>query len=91
MSEIRTSGAHDVAALFSKGRLTAVPRKPARRQQLLAHLSETLFERDRSYTEPEINEALRTVHEDCAALRRYLVVGGLLTRSRDGGSYRRVR
>lgn len=90
MSDTRTGGSRDVSALFSHGRLTAIPRRPARRQQLLVHLTETLFERDRSYTEPEVNEALRTVHEDCAALRRYLVVGGLLTRTRDGAGYRRV-
>ncbi|WP_141760708.1 DUF2087 domain-containing protein, partial [Streptomyces nanshensis] len=48
-------------------------------------------ERDRPYTEREVNEALLTVHEDCSALRRHLVDGGLLVRPRDGSSYRRVR
>jgi hypothetical protein len=91
MSEIRTGGARDVAALFSHGRLTAIPRRPARREQLLVHLAETLFEPNRAYTEPEVNEALRTVHDDCSALRRYLVVGGQLTRTRDGATYRRAR
>ncbi|MFI5979562.1 DUF2087 domain-containing protein [Streptomyces sp. NPDC051555] len=80
-----------VADLFSAtGRLKAVPRKPARRDQLLRHLAETLFEPDRDYTEPEVNGALRSVHDDSAALRRYLVIAGLLTRTRDGGSYRRA-
>lgn len=91
MSENRSSSSQGVAALFSKGRLTAIPRKPARREQLLVHLTETLFERDRSYSEGEVNETLRTVHEDCSALRRYLVVAGLLDRPKDGSSYRRVR
>lgn len=76
--------------LFSGGRLIAVPRKAARREQLLAHLSETLFAADRAYTEPEVNDALRTVHEDCSALRRHLVTSGHLTRTRDGSSYRRA-
>ncbi|SCK15313.1 hypothetical protein YUYDRAFT_01423 [Streptomyces sp. ScaeMP-e48] len=49
------------------------------------------FSRGRSYTEREVNEALLTVHEDCSALRRHLVVAGLLVRPRDGSSYRRVR
>ncbi|MCK8681785.1 DUF2087 domain-containing protein [Streptomyces lichenis] len=80
--------ASDVSALFSRGRLTAIPRKAARREQLLAHLAGTLFERERSYTEREVNEALLTVHEDCAALRRYLVVSGRVVRSRDGAEYR---
>ncbi|MEV0992216.1 DUF2087 domain-containing protein [Streptomyces sp. NPDC049949] len=79
-----------VADLFSGGRLIAVPRRAARRAQLLAHLTETLFEEGRTYTEPEVNDALRTVHEDCSALRRHLITSGLLTRTRDGGSYRRA-
>ncbi|MCX5380874.1 DUF2087 domain-containing protein [Streptomyces sp. NBC_00091] len=79
-----------VADLFSGGRLIAVPRKAARREQLLAHLTETLFAPDREYSEPEVNDALRTVHEDCSALRRYLITSGHLTRTRDGSSYRRA-
>lgn len=82
---------HQVEALFSHGRLVAIPRKEARREQLLVHLADTLFERGRSYTEREVNEALLTVHEDCSALRRHLVVAGLLVRPRDGSSYRRGR
>lgn len=79
-----------VSDLFSDGRLVAIPRKVARREQLLAHLTETLFAPDRDYTEPEVNDALRTVHEDCSALRRYLITSGRLARTRDGSSYRRV-
>ncbi|OEV21631.1 hypothetical protein AN221_06945 [Streptomyces nanshensis] len=71
--------------------MTTIPRRRARLEQLLTHLAETLFERDRPYTEREVNEALLTVHEDCSALRRHLVDGGLLVRPRDGSSYRRVR
>ncbi|MFF0423351.1 DUF2087 domain-containing protein [Streptomyces sp. NPDC004520] len=79
-----------VADLFSAdGRLKAIPRKPARREALLAHLAETLFEADRVYGEREVNEALLAVHEDFSALRRYLVVGGFLTRTKDGADYRR--
>ncbi|MFF3286614.1 DUF2087 domain-containing protein [Streptomyces sp. NPDC003023] len=88
MSDQGTGTARGVHALFSQGRLTAIPRKPARREQLLAHLAQTLFQPDRDYTEGEVNDALLTVHDDCAALRRHLVVAGLLTRTRDGGSYR---
>lgn len=89
MNDQRSTPARPVADLFSGGRLTTVPRKVARREQLLTHLAETLFEPDRAYSEPEVNDALRTVHEDCAALRRYLITSGLLVRTRDGGSYRR--
>ncbi|MFH9609519.1 DUF2087 domain-containing protein [Streptomyces sp. NPDC017448] len=86
-----SSGSPSVEALFSRGRLVAIPRRPARREQLLTHLAETLFEPERSYTEREVNEALLTVHEDCSALRRYLVVAGLMVRTRDGADYRRGR
>ncbi|MEU9866009.1 DUF2087 domain-containing protein [Streptomyces sp. NPDC047971] len=79
-----------VADLFSaEGRLKAIPRRPARREALLAHLAGSLFEPDRSYTEREVNEALLTVHEDFPALRRHLVVGGHLARTKDGAAYRR--
>lgn len=91
MSDNDSSGSHQVAALFSHGRLTAIPRRTARREQLLIHLAETLFEQDRAYTEREVDEALLTVHEDCSALRRHLVVAGLLVRPKDGSSYRRGR
>ncbi|MFK8910638.1 DUF2087 domain-containing protein [Streptomyces sp. YS-3] len=84
------TGSHAVAALFSHGRLTAIPRKAARREQLLVHLKETLFEAGRQYTEREVNEALLTVHDDFPALRRYLITAGLLTRTRDGARYERA-
>lgn len=85
------SSSHGVAALFSRGRLTAIPAsRNFRREQLLVHLTRMLFEPDRTYSEREVNEALLTVHDDYSALRRYLVVAGLLTRPKDGSSYRRT-
>ncbi|WP_299531671.1 DUF2087 domain-containing protein [uncultured Streptomyces sp.] len=90
MSDHATTDARQVAALFSHGRLTVVPRKPARREQLLAHLAGTLFAQERTYSEKEVNAALLTVHDDFPALRRYLVEGGFLARTRDGGSYRLI-
>ncbi|MGW4894022.1 DUF2087 domain-containing protein [Kitasatospora sp. NPDC004240] len=81
----------DVSGLFSaEGRLTTIPRRAARRAQLLTHLTTTLFEPDRSYSEREVNDALRTVHDDFPALRRYLVESGHLARPKDGSSYRRA-
>jgi hypothetical protein len=87
-----TPARHSVSAFFTPdGRLTGLPRKAARREQLLAHLAETLFEPARSYTEAEVNDALRTVHDDAPALRRDLVEAGHLARPKDGSSYQRVR
>ncbi len=79
-----------VAELFSAdGRLLAIPRRPARRAALLAHLADTLFTPGRVYREAEVNEALKTVHDDYPALRRHLVVAGLLARTKDGAAYHR--
>ncbi|MFG2718147.1 DUF2087 domain-containing protein [Streptomyces sp. NPDC048416] len=91
MSDNAATGSAAVTALFSHGRLTAIPRRTARREQVLTHLAQTLFERERDYTERQVNEALLTVHDDFPALRRYLVTGGHLTRTRDGSAYRRAR
>ncbi|MQS13342.1 DUF2087 domain-containing protein [Streptomyces kaniharaensis] len=86
-----TAHASGVSALFAPdGRLVAIPRKAARREQLLTHLTATLFEPGRSYTEAEVNDVLHTVHDDAPALRRYLVEAGHLARPKDGSSYRRV-
>ncbi|TLQ43564.1 DUF2087 domain-containing protein [Streptomyces marianii] len=90
MSYSEPGGSRDVSALFSRGRLTAVPRKAARRRQLLDHPARTLFGLGREYSEREVNDAVRTVHDDCSALRRYPVEARLLTRARDGSAYRRA-
>lgn len=79
-----------LVGFFSQGRLTSIPVRPVVRRELLVHLTDTLFEADRSYTEGEVNEAFRTVHDDTSALRRYCVENGLLVRERDGSRYRRV-
>ncbi|MFD8569901.1 DUF2087 domain-containing protein [Streptomyces sp. NPDC057694] len=77
----------NLTGFFAGGRLTAIPVRPTVRHQLLVHLTDTLFDADRSYSEREINEALRTVHDDTAALRRYCVIDGLLVRDKDGSDY----
>ncbi|WP_079036940.1 DUF2087 domain-containing protein [Streptomyces silaceus] len=79
-----------LTGFFSHGRLTAIPVRPVVRHELLVHLTDTLFDADRTYSEREVNEAFRTVHDDTAALRRHCVTDGLLVREQDGSSYRRV-
>lgn len=83
--------AHGVTDLFSGERLIAIPRRPARREQLLGYLAARLFTGGRIYTEREVNEAIATVHEDTSALRRYLIEAGFLGRTRDGSVYQRLR
>jgi hypothetical protein len=83
------AGPAHVRALFSRGRLVEVPRTPELRLALLRHLAER-FEPGRAYREPEVSALLREVHDDHAALRRYLVDARLLVRDDAGTSYRRA-
>jgi hypothetical protein len=77
-----------LGALFSRGRLVEIPRAPELRLELLRHVAER-FEPGRDYREPEVNALLREVHDDHAALRRYLVDARLLVRDDAGAAYRR--
>jgi hypothetical protein len=77
-----------IRAFIRDGRLTSIPAKPRKRELLLPYLLDTCFPEDRGYEEREVNQRLALLHRDVAALRRYLVDGGLMTR--DGGMYRRT-
>ncbi len=69
------------------GRIVALPARRSRRLVLLDHLAQ-LFEVGVRYPEGEVNRILRNLHEDYAALRRYLVDEGFL--SREHGEYWRT-
>jgi hypothetical protein len=77
-----------LAHLFADGRLVRMPVRPALRRALLEHLTDRMFQPGVSYSEAEVNIAIRQYWDDPSALRRYLVDGGHLTRSPDGRSYR---
>lgn len=74
-------------------RLRSLPAAPARRRAVLAHVAERALPPDRDHTEAEVNALLGAWCDggevDRAALRRYLVEEGLV--SRGGGVYRRGR
>ena len=76
-----------IRAFIRDGRLTSIPAKPRKRELLLPYLLDTCFPEDREYEEGEVNQRLALLHPDVAALRRYLVDGGLMTR--EAGIYRR--
>ena len=78
-----------VRAFIRDGRLVSIPAKPSKRDLLLPVILERCFPEDRAYEENEVNRRLALLHPDVAALRRYLVDGGLMTR--DAGIYRRTR
>jgi hypothetical protein len=71
----------------TEGRLTTIPAKHTKRLVVLDALAQ-LFEPGERYAETEVNARLRGAHDDVAALRRYLVDEGFL--SREGGVYWRT-
>jgi hypothetical protein len=77
-----------IRAFMRDGRLTSIPAKPGKRELLLPYLLDTCFPEDREYEEGEVNQRLALLNPDVAALRRYLVDGGLMTR--ESGIYRRA-
>jgi hypothetical protein len=77
-----------IRAFVRDGRLVSIPAKPKKRELLLPYLLDLAFPEDREYEEREVNQRLALLHRDVAALRRYLVDGGLMTR--DSGIYRRA-
>jgi hypothetical protein len=80
--------------MFSNGKLTALPKRPAD-QALLATLAAARFDSQGSYKESEVNDRLgawlETVSEpygiDYAMLRRLLVDSRLLMRTASGSTY----
>jgi hypothetical protein len=76
-----------LAAFVRDGRLTSIPAQRSKRLVVLHHLVR-VFEPGVRYPEREVNALLAVWHPDTAALRRYLVDEGLLTR--EAGVYWRI-
>jgi hypothetical protein len=77
-----------IRAYIVDGRLPTIPARSRKRAVVLQWLLESVFTDDREYREPEVNLRLARFHPDVAALRRYMVDAGLVTR--DHGLYRRA-
>src|ERR1700761_4865063 len=69
------------------GRISVIPAKRAARLLLLDQVAQA-FEPGRRYPELAVNEILKALYGDHAALRRYLVDEGLLSRTPDGTYWR---
>jgi hypothetical protein len=67
-------------AFLVDGRLVRIPAHGRKRTAVLEYLA-TTFEPGRRYSEPEVNAILASFHPDTAALRRYLVDEGFLSRA----------
>jgi len=63
------------------GRLTQIPAARGKRRIVLEHIAAN-FEPGVRYPEREVNAVLRAWHPDHAALRRYLVDEGLMSREK---------
>ena len=78
-------------AFIRDGRLTHFPTFPDKYRIVLEYFVQA-FEVGRCYPEAEVNEILNRFHPDHAALRRYLVENGFMTREdghywRSGGTF----
>jgi hypothetical protein len=62
-----------------EGRLHTMPTRHVKRHVVLDHVAQR-FELGKVYAEREVDEVLKSIHDDHAALRRYLVDEGFLTR-----------
>jgi hypothetical protein len=81
------ASARVLRSFFKGGRLSGIPATRSKRLVVLDYLAQS-FEPGRRYRESEVNSTLAAFHSDVAALRRYLVDEGFLTRQR--GIYWRV-
>jgi hypothetical protein len=77
--------------LAPNGRLRTIPTKHTKLLVVLDHLAQA-FEPGQTYPEVEVNQMLQRFHPDYAALRRYLVENGFMTREdnvywRSGGTF----
>ena len=77
------------AFVDSEGRITAFPAQEKKQLVLLRYVVQA-FDRDRQYSEKEVNEILSRYNEDTATLRRELVMYGMMARQGGGGAYWRI-
>ena len=75
-----------LSRFFSGSRLVEIPANQAKRSIVVERLA-LEFEPGLRYTEREVNSVLQVFHPDYAALRRYLVDDGMLSRA-DGSYWR---
>jgi hypothetical protein len=73
----------------AEGRIIRLPAKLSKKNKLSIALLDA-FDFDTEYSEPQLNEILKTYLDDFALVRRTLVDMGYLERDRYGKSYRRV-
>ncbi|WP_339198681.1 DUF2087 domain-containing protein [Solibacillus sp. FSL R5-0449] len=66
--------------------IETIPSKEKKKLIILQHILKR-FDKEKHYHEKEVNEILKTVHEDFVSLRRHLIEYGFMERSDDGSEY----
>lgn len=77
---------HTLETFFQGARLVKLPKKEKRKAIIFLELIKT-FEENKIYSEKEVNEVIKAIHDDFATIRRYLIDFKLLERSVDGIAY----
>lgn len=68
------------------GAVEIFPSKEKRKIIVLQHILKR-FDKDQKYTEKEVNEIIKTAHDDYVTVRRYLIEYGFIDRNNDGSQY----
>lgn len=68
------------------GPLDSFPSKEKRKLIVLQHILKR-FDRNKNYSEKEVNEILKFTFHDFATLRRYFIEYGLMDRNKDCSEY----
>ncbi len=76
-----------VRSFFKNGKLESIPSKASKREVILEYIAKTYFEKDRVYSETDVNSILRGFYEDNCTLRRDLVDAGYLSRTKNASEY----
>ena len=62
------------------------PRKLKKKAAILSTIKDS-FEKDKYYTEKEVNGILKSIYDDYVTIRRDLYDAGLIDREKDGSKY----
>jgi hypothetical protein len=86
-SRVLSSPPDQLKPFIRDGRISVMPAKRTTRLILLDQVAQA-FEPGRHYSEAEVNEILKALTTDHAALRRYLIDEDLMDRTGDGTYWR---
>lgn len=71
---------------IKNNKIINIPRAEKKKIIILQYLLQK-FQRNKRYTEKEVNEIIKSMHEDFATLRRYLIEYGFMARENNGSIY----